>query len=316
MTAQEGFSIQFVTQVTGINAHTLRAWEKRYNAVVPTRNIKGKRLYSQEDIERLKKLIFLVNMGSSISDVASLNPSKLEELVKHYESKKAPLRKTETSSVAITAAEINSTLQHLVMALHGYKLDIISHELDKIKNLLGPRDFALSILSPLLSEVGNLVENGSLSIAQEHSLSAILKFHVGHMLFKHLEQSDKMNLKVVISAPEGELHEFGIMISALLCCHYNLDFFYLGPNMPAKSLAEAANQIGAKKLIIGVSRVYDTKPGGFLDSYVNELIHDLNDGIDLWVGGVGKATTYLDQPHITLIPTLSMLDHILSKTIK
>jgi len=57
MSNQDGFSIQFVSQVTGINAHTLRAWEKRYQAVVPQRNPKGKRLYSDEDIE----LVSIVN---------------------------------------------------------------------------------------------------------------------------------------------------------------------------------------------------------------------------------------------------------------
>ena len=152
----DGFSIQFVSQVTGINAHTLRAWEKRYSAVVPQRNTKGKRLYSQDNIERLKKLIFLVNMGSSISDISGLETERLEELVSQYDVSKP--KKVEKKAAA--DVDINSTLQNLVMALYGYKLDIISHELDKIKAQLGPRDFALSILSPLLKEVGDLVDRG------------------------------------------------------------------------------------------------------------------------------------------------------------
>lgn len=314
MTNTDGFSIQFVSQVTGINAHTLRAWEKRYNAVVPNRNTKGKRLYSQDDIERLKKLIFLVNMGSSISDIAGLETIRLEELSSQYSQKSTSV--TEKKKTPAAPIDINSILQNLVMALNGYKLDIISHELDKTKDALGPREFALSILSPLLSEVGSLVESGVLTIAQEHSLSAIIKFHVGHMLYKHMEEADKIDMKIIISAPEGELHEFGIMISALLCCHYNLNFFYLGPNMPADSLSEAANQIGADIVIVGISRVYDSKPGGFLDTYVEDLVGQLDEKINLWVGGVGRASTYMDQNRIDVIPTLSMLDHKLSKSLR
>lgn len=314
MSTTDGFSIQFVSQVTGINAHTLRAWEKRYNAVVPNRNSKGKRLYSQSDIERLKKLIFLVNMGSSISDIAGLETIRLEELSSQYSSRSSV--PTENRKIIREPIDVNSILQNLVMALHGYKLDIISHELDKTKKSLGPRDFALSILSPLLSEVGSLVERGVLTIAQEHSLSAVIKFHVGHMLFKHMEEADKIDMKIIISAPEGELHEFGIMISALLCCHYNLNFFYLGPNMPADSLSEAANQIGADIVIIGVSRVYDSKPGGFLDTYMEDLVGSLDDKIHLWIGGVGRPSTYMDQNRVEVIPTLSMLDHKLSKTLR
>lgn len=314
MSNLEGFSIQFVSQVTGINAHTLRAWEKRYQAVVPSRNDKGKRLYSDADIARLKKIIFLVSMGSSISDIAKLDDERLAELESQYD-KKTPSQVSALKKPA-PQIDINSTLQNLVMALNGYKLDIISHELAKVKESLGPRDFALSILSPLLAEVGDLVENKMLSIAQEHSLSAIIKFHVGHMLYKHMEEADKVDINIIISAPEGELHEFGIMISALLCCHYNLKFFYLGPNMPADSLAEACNQIGAEIVIIGVSRVYDSHPGGALDEYVNSLNGALDDKTKLWVGGVGKASTFLDQTNITVIPTLSTLDHKLSQILK
>jgi DNA-binding transcriptional MerR regulator len=312
MSNQDGFSIQFVSQVTGINAHTLRAWEKRYQAVVPQRNSKGKRLYSDDDITRLKKIIFLVNMGSSISDIAKLDDERLKELEKEYDSSKTVVRK----KTVLPQIDVNSTLQNLVMALKGYKLDIISHELAKVKESLGPRDFALSILSPLLAEVGNLVENKMLTIAQEHSLSAIIKFHVGHMLFKHMEEADKVDINIIISAPEGELHEFGIMISALLCCHYNINFYYLGTNMPADSLAEAGNQIGADIVIIGVSRVYDSNPGGCLDEYVEKLKDDLAPSIKLWVGGVGKASTFMDQNNLEVIPTLSTLDQMLSKLVK
>jgi methanogenic corrinoid protein MtbC1 len=174
----------------------------------------------------------------------------------------------------------------------------------------------LSILAPLLAEVGSLVDKKVLSIAQEHSLSAIIKFHVGHMLFKHMEEADKVDINIIISAPTGELHEFGIMISALLCCHYNLKFFYLGANMPADSLAEASNQIGGNILIIGVSRVYDSGPGGALDEYVENLKTDLDPSIKLWVGGVGNTSTFLDQNNLEVIPTLSTLDHMLAKLVK
>lgn len=312
MSNQDGFSIQFVSQVTGINSHTLRAWEKRYQAVVPQRNPKGKRLYSDEDIERLKKIIFLVNMGSSISDIAKLDDTRLKELEEQYDDSK----KSKRPKAKVAQVDINSTLQSLVMALNGYKLDIISHELAKVKESLGPRDFALSILAPLLAEVGSLVDKKVLSIAQEHSLSAIIKFHVGHMLYKHMEERDKVDINIIISAPTGELHEFGIMISALLCCHYNLKFFYLGANMPADSLAEAANQIGADIVIIGVSVVYDTAPGGELDEYVEQMKTDLDPSIKLWIGGIGNTSTFMDQNNLEVIPTLSTLDHMLSKLVK
>ena len=174
-----GFSIQFVSKVTGISAHTLRAWEKRYSAVVPDRNEKGKRLYSQADIKKLKLLTDLVQLGSSISDVASLETEDLIKLAEKYG--------TGYSEVVVKPdVDVQAVLKNLIMALRGFKLDIISHELEKIKNDLGQRDFSLRVLSPLLVEIGTMVYNGELSIAQEHAMSAIIKFHVGSILYNDI----------------------------------------------------------------------------------------------------------------------------------
>lgn len=309
----KGFSIQFVAKITGINAHTIRAWEKRYQAVVPTRSDTGKRLYNQDNVERLKKLNELVKLGNSISDIAKLDDQNLSEMYKKYVGESGS--KNETSVVKKPEIDINTTLQHLVIALRSYKLDIISHELEKVKQALGPREFALNLLSPLLSEVGELVDNGIINIAQEHSLSAILKFHIGHMLYKHLESKNKMDVSIGISTPAGELHEFGIMIAALLCSYYNINFYYLGPNMPTESLAESCNQIGVKHLILGVSRVYHTDPSRDLDKYVSVLSENLNDDVSLMIGGLSKGSNFLDQSNIELVPTLSMLDQKLSQLI-
>lgn len=71
------YSIQFVSNVTGINPHTIRAWEKRYGATNPHRDKNGKRLYSDTQIKRLKVLHTLVNFGNSISDVAKLTRQEL-----------------------------------------------------------------------------------------------------------------------------------------------------------------------------------------------------------------------------------------------
>lgn len=311
----KGFSIQFVAKITGINAHTIRAWEKRYQAVVPDRSDTGKRLYNQENVERLKKLNELVKLGNSISDIAKLDDPNLNEMYQKYigDQRSQSVQSFENNKPEI---DVNTTLQHLVIALRSYKLDIISHELEKVKQALGPREFALNLLSPLLAEVGELVNSGIINIAQEHSLSAILKFHIGHMLYKHLESKNKMDVSVGISTPAGELHEFGIMIAALLCSYYNINFYYLGPNMPAESLAESCNQIGVKHLILGVSRVYHDDPGRDLDQYISTLNETLDEKTTVMIGGLSKGSSFLDQSNIALVPTLSMLDQKLSQIVR
>ncbi|MFZ4712549.1 MAG: MerR family transcriptional regulator [Bacteriovoracaceae bacterium] len=298
--APEGFSIQFVSKITGINPHTLRAWEKRYQAVVPERLPNGKRLYTQDNIDRLKILNDLVTLGTAISDIASLPTKKLELLNKQYTP--SQLEPTQLKE----KIDIEAVLKNLIMALNHYKLDIISHELEKLTESLDPRDFAFEILSPLLSLVGDKVNTGKMSIAQEHSLSAILKFHIGHILYRHISSKKTHHLNICLATPEGELHEFGIMIAALLCCHYNIHFYYLGADMPAASLAEAANQVKSKIVILGVSRATLVDSGKRLDAYTSKLRESLNPDIKMWLGGMSKIGK--SHPEIELIPTLQKLD--------
>jgi DNA-binding transcriptional MerR regulator len=296
-----GFSIQFVSKVTNISAHTLRAWEKRYSAVVPARNEKGKRLYSQGDIKKLKLLTDLVQLGNSISDVASLDVDSLVALTEKYGTGYQEV-------ITKNDVDISSVLKNLTMALRGFKLDIISHELQKVKTDLGQRDFSLRLLSPLLVEIGTMVYNEELSIAQEHAMSAIIKFHVGSMLYSELGSKAIKTKTVVLATPEGELHEFGIMISALLCSHYQLKFIYLGSNMPSDALSEAGNQIDADIVLVGVSSMFQTKNTEFLEEYFNSVREGLKLKSELWIGGMNHSSNSLMQDGITLVNDLMQLD--------
>ncbi len=311
---EKQFSIQFVSKITGINSHTIRAWEKRYSAIKPARDANGRRLYSESNINRLQKLHHLVSMGNNISDIAYLADENLDQLYQDYaETNQGDLNQRSTVENSKEPVDVNLILQNLVLALNHYKLDIISHELEKIKKTLGPREFALNILAPLLTEVGAQVEAGNLTIAQEHSISAILKFHIGHMLYLFYETKKRNDLNVVISTPEGELHEFGIMIAALLCSHYRLNFYYLGPNMPAASLREASKQINGDVIIVGVSRHYTIDTRHDINQYISDLLEDLPPQMKVLLGGSSKLSNTLKGQQVQVISTLQMLDHQLSK---
>lgn len=209
--------------------------------------------------------------------------------------------------------DIHLTLQNLIMALMNYKLDIISHELEKVKNQVGPREFALGLITPLLAEVGKQVENGQLSIAQEHSLSAIIKFHIGQQLYKSIGSGNQAGETIALSTPEGELHEFGIMIASLLCGFYNLKFYYLGPSMPGESLAEACNQIGTDLIILGVSSSYNNSYARRLDEYINTFTETLDEKTEILIGGDIRGQNIGFSSHrLNYVPTLQMLDQKLS----
>jgi DNA-binding transcriptional MerR regulator len=218
------FNIQVAAQVSGVSAHTIRAWEKRYQALVPKRSDNGRRQYTEDDINRLSLLSRLTNLGSSIGQIAHLEDEKLRKLLGKLAKGDEALM--DTGSPLTSKADPESILRNILMGLALFKLDIISHELDKAQKELTPADLALKVIIPLFQEVGNKVQSGELNIAQEHSLSAITKFSIGQVIHRHYLKKSKISTKIVLATPEKEFHAIGILAAALLCCQHNYDLMY------------------------------------------------------------------------------------------
>jgi DNA-binding transcriptional MerR regulator len=279
------YSIQLASKISGVGVHTIRAWEKRYQAVTPARNSSGRREYSDSDIERLTLLSELCTLGHTIGKIAGLPTQELklllQKLGKQAESIEA--RKADLQS-AKSPVNVNDSLKSLLMALEMYKLDIISHEINKLKLVLTPRQLALDIIGPLLRKVGDQVLEGTFSISQEHALSAILKFHMGHMLFRGNHFKATKPHKILLCTPEGDYHEFGILQAALLCNHYQYSYYYLGPNLPVDSLLDAYESLEADTILIGSTVIPENKSIDFVNSYFEKAVKGIDKGKVL-VGG-------------------------------
>ena len=307
------FNIQVASQLSGVASATIRAWEKRYGAVVPDRGDNKHRLYSEKDIEKLAILFKLTEFGQSIGKIAHLD---LEALKKLYSTlSRKPYDELQVINSSHDTIDIDKMLSSFFIALGAYKLDIISHELEKAKNLLGPRDLCLKLLVPLFQEIGNKVYREELSIAQEHTLSAIFSFHLGQMIGLHYQKKHLREELVLITTPEGEMHEIGILASALLCVHYGIKFIFLGANLPAKSLAEAANALSAKAILLGVIKGHEISDHKTLEDYLNEMSHLLKVKSQIWIGGNLRPyiKTELDKRKIPFFSTLDAFDLFLQK---
>jgi DNA-binding transcriptional MerR regulator len=105
---RRGYGIGTVSRLTGISTHTLRVWERRYNAVEAERSESGRRLYSRRDIERLTVMKHLVDRGEPIGHVARLPQPELQERLQTYEQHVA--RREQLSSAPIRAALYGESL--------------------------------------------------------------------------------------------------------------------------------------------------------------------------------------------------------------
>ena len=304
------YNIQLASRISGVGVHTIRAWEKRYQAVVPARNPSGRREYSDKDVERLSLLSELCTLGHTIGKIANTPTEELKKLIKQLGGHKNQGQgSNEQLPFGRGLVDIPSSLKSLIMALKMYKLDIISHELNKLKLLLDSRQLALEIVSPLLREVGFSVDRGELSISQEHALSAILKFHIGHILFRGNMNKSTKPYRFIISTIEGDYHEFGILQAALLCNHYQLDYVFLGPNLPIDSLVDSFHSLEGSHVLLGSTVVPDGKDEKFVSRYINSAVRRIEHGKVLIGGGPHvEAEKYQNKQKTDFFSTMGEFD--------
>lgn len=277
------FNIQMAAQISGLSTHTIRAWEKRYQALTPKRSESGRRQYSGEDIERLTLLSQLTNMGNSIGQIANLPDQELQDILDKLTKSRNQVLASTPKPKKIEPIDLEQCRSNLFLALANYKVDIISHELEKAKRALSPQDFALKVFVPVFTDLEKRQREQDLSDAQVSALYAILKFHAGNIIYGHYENGMKTTSKIAIATPEGEDYVFDILTAALLCCHHNANFFYLSSDLPAPSISEAANAVEADVVILGARHLERMKKP--LAEYIEDMSFGLKRKMEIWIVG-------------------------------
>lgn len=302
------YNIQTVSQMCGLSTHCIRAWEKRYGAIKPARSDNGRRLYSELELNRLLMLGKLSALGNSISLIANLPDNELEELLeKMTNGRSMGTLNVKAPSKSLVSPE--TYLNNLFMALHAYKLDILTHELNKASMDLTCKEFAMDVVAALFRKVGEYVHTGRMSIAQEHTLSAITKFFIGRRISQHYRSDNNGKLKITLATPKGEYHSIGLMLASLLMAEHNLNFVYLGENLPEESIADAAKATNSDIVLLAISPAYR-----MLNKDVNAVATTLRKNLpastQIWIGGAIQdiRSSTVREAGITTFDCLASLD--------
>jgi DNA-binding transcriptional MerR regulator len=192
----EKFPIRTVSEITGVNAVTLRAWERRYGLIKPLRTPKGHRLYSRSDIRLVEEILGRLSQGMSISQVA-------KDILEN-----AP---------AAIVDEDSNTWDHYAEKMIAATVSYDEQQLDLVYNdamSLYPIDIVTSrLLLPLLGELGNRWAKKTGSVAEEHFFSMYLRNKLGARF--HHQNLTNQGPKLIMACLPGEHHEFGILLFAL-----------------------------------------------------------------------------------------------------
>lgn len=266
---------------TGISAEVLRAWEKRYRAVVPSRSPTGRRLYSDADIERLKLLRRVVEAGFSIGKVASLADAEL-----------APMVQAEESAVEIGAkrsppAKVLSEQDGLAMgieAIRGLDPARLEAVLQESAVRLGEAKLVKGVVVPILQRIGELWEKGELRPVHEHLASVVVRSFLDTV--QRRNEAPDSAPRIIATTPPGQLHEMGALLVAGVASTLGWRATYLGPNLPTEDIVAAALQLEARAVALSI--IYpSTDPR--LPGELRRLRSLLGPEVLLVVGGSGAA---------------------------
>jgi DNA-binding transcriptional MerR regulator/methylmalonyl-CoA mutase cobalamin-binding subunit len=264
--------IRVVSARTGLPQDVIRVWERRYKCVCPPRGNTGRRLYTDEDVDRLRLLKQAVCAGRRISDVAALETESLRALVSE-DSLQAP------ADTAVDNGKPRALLDEAMDALENldrYRLHRVLS--DASVEMSGP-GFRQQLIVPLLSTIGERWKEGSLRIVHEHLASTIIRSFFGAPRNPALAPRAP---RIIVTTPAGQYHELGALMACAVAEEIGWDVVYLGAALPAEEIAAAVKQIGAKA--VALSLCFRESDSHALDE-LNRLRNLLGPDIPIFVGG-------------------------------
>lgn len=235
------YPVRVVATRTGLSPHVLRAWERRYQVVVPTRSDGGQRLYSDLDIERLRKLRRLVEAGHGISRLARLTSEQLDQVSEGEPQAAGPGPETD---------EAGARVEEALGAATRFDAARFEAVLERAALSFGTPAFLDQIAAPAMERIGHGWADGSVSVGQEHMATAAFRRVLGWLL--RANEVSGPAPRIVVATPPRQVHELGALMVAVSAAAEGWKVTYLGPDMPVAELVRAAEETGADAVALSV----------------------------------------------------------------
>lgn len=291
---------------SGLSAHVIRAWERRYAAVAPQRSPGGRRLYSASDIERLKLLSRGVKAGNSISRIAGMDTDALMALLTDDIPPSAAVETPPDDLEVSSQTFVNEAL----VAVKNLDPAAMERALERAAVALPRMAVIGKVVLPLVEIIGQLWAQGRIKIVNEHVGSAVIRQFLWEAMRTAGDQAQ--GPVIVTAAPKGQWHEFGAMMAAVIAMDNGWRGLYCGPNLPAEEIAAAVKLKRARVVALSVVQPAQVHP---LARELQRLMRLLPKSCDLIIGGRFSDTIkdHFSTPGPVWIPDYPSFQLILQK---
>ncbi len=295
-TVKNSFTIQDLEVLTGIKAHTIRIWEKRYNILNPERLNRNVRVYKLLDLQKMLNISLLSRCGYQISKIALLNDRELAS-----EAKKIALERV------ISDVDINQ----LIISMYSFDEDLFNQVYN---GLLKDGDFEsifIKTFLPLLNQIGVLWQTESIKPAHEHFIANIIyqKIAMNTGVIENHHATDKSIY--ILFLPKGEIHELGLLFINYYLKLKGKRTLYLGRDIPFDDLFLLNSQFSEISWVCHfvVEKPEDEKDA-FLKSFTDLLSNTKNNCTILgrvWENRISEVTDKSLMVHTQLSSYLASI---------
>ncbi len=217
------YSIRDLERLSGIKAHTIRIWEKRYGLIEPERTTTNIRAYCDAELKKLLNISILNRNGLKISKIANLSPEEIAQNI---------------NKLTDSPSDTESYVENLALAM----IDLDEQKFEKILSRaiiqLGFEDTIIRIINPFFIRIGVMWQTGTINPAQEHFVSNLIKQKLFVAIDSQLSGNSQHTKTFTLFLPEGEMHELNLLFSNYMLRKRGHRVIYLGPNLPVNDLVE------------------------------------------------------------------------------
>ncbi|MDD4086760.1 MAG: MerR family transcriptional regulator [Bacteroidales bacterium] len=253
------YSIKDLERLTGIKAHTIRIWEKRYGIVDPCRTESNIRWYNDEDLKKLLNISILNRHGYKISRIATLSLQQINQRI---------------MEVVKPESDYLSQIESLVVAM----IELCENRFERILNQLiikiGFEETLYYVVYPFFEKIGLLWQTGAINPAQEHFISYLIRMKLFVAIDSLPAVTNSDAKKIILFLPEWELHEIGLLTYYYIAKKHGVKVYYLGQNVPFEDLISVAQSVEPEMLATYfVSAVSSDK----VQHYLKEIVRSFPD---------------------------------------
>ena len=225
---KDTFTIQDLEILTGIKAHTIRIWEKRYELLSPTRVNRNVRTYAITDLQKILNVSLLYKSGYKISKISKLSDNQIAD---------------ETKAVALSDFSNTYEINSLIICMYTFDQNLFHEIYDQQSEKITFREIFTNTYIPLLTHLGLLWQTDSIKPVHEHFVSNLIYQKIALNIAKIPVNKKSNNPINVLFLPYGEIHELGLLFLNYYFKLVAVEVTYLGKSIPFDNLFYLNSQI-------------------------------------------------------------------------